>query len=365
LLGSATPRPESVRTTDRLRLTNRVDRRAMPAVEVLDMRGQHHPLHPLTQMALADLRREQAKGIVLLNRRGWSNFLSCRACGDVWMCPNCDVALVLHRTGDYIACHHCGHREPVPGRCHACGSVSLARHGAGTERVEHELRAALGGDGFPVFRLDADASSLAERARTLQRFESARAGVLVGTQMIAKGHDFPDIALGVVLDADQTLRFPDFRAEERTFSLITQLAGRTGRGERGGRVLVQTIAPDARSITFASRHDSDGFLDDELGRREALGYPPFSSLIRVLCSAAQEGDARAAATALRRGIAAPGASVLGPAPLFRLRGRARSQLVIKASDRGAAIRAVGAAVDELSARAAKRGVNLSVDVDPQ
>jgi primosomal protein N' (replication factor Y) len=365
LLGSATPRPESVRATTRLRLTSRVDLRAMPAVEVLDMRGQHHPLHPLTQMALADLRREGAKGIVLLNRRGWSNFLSCRACGHVWMCPNCDVALVLHRTGDYIACHHCGHRDPVPDRCRACGSVSLARHGAGTERVEHELRAALGQDGFPVFRLDADASSLPERARTLQRFESASAGVLVGTQMIAKGHDFPDIALGVVLDADQTLRFPDFRAEERTFSLVTQLAGRTGRGERGGRVLVQTIAPDARSITFASRHDSDGFLADELGRREALAYPPFASLIRVLCSAAHEGDARAAATALGQRIKPPGATVLGPAPLFRLRGRARSQLVIKASNRGAAIRAVGAAIDELSTRAAKRGVSLSVDVDPQ
>jgi len=172
-------------------------------------------------------------------------------------------------------------------------------------------------------------------------------------------------AVNTVLDADQTLRFPDFRAEERTFSLVTQLAGRTGRGERGGRVLVQTIAPDARSIAFASHHDSDGFLADELGRREALGYPPFSSLIRVLCSAVQEGDARAAATALRRQIAAPGAVVLGPAPLFRLRGRARSQLVIKAGDRAAAIRAVGAAIDELSVRAAKRGVSLSVDVDPQ
>jgi primosomal protein N' (replication factor Y) len=365
LLGSATPRPESVHGTTRLRLASRVDRRALPAVEVLDMRGQHHPLHPLTQMALADLCRERAKGIVLLNRRGWSNFLSCRACGQVWMCPNCEVALVLHRTGDYIACHHCGHRDPVPDRCTACSSVSLARHGAGTERIEHELRDALGRDGFPIFRLDADASSLTERARTLQRFEAAGAGVLVGTQMVAKGHDFRDVSLGVVLDADQTLRFPDFRAEERTFSLVTQLAGRTGRGAHGGRVLVQTIAPDARSITFASHHDSDGFLSDELGRRRALGYPPFSSLIRVLCSAAHDGDARAAATALRRRIAAPGAVVLGPAPLFRLRGRARSQLVIKAGDRAAAIQAVGAAIDELSTRAAKRGVSLSVDVDPQ
>jgi primosomal protein N' (replication factor Y) len=363
--GSATPRPESVRSMTRLRLTERVDRSTLPEVEVLDMRGAHHPLHPTTHMALASLRREGGKGIVLLNRRGWSNFLSCRACGRAWICPNCEVALVLHREHRYLACHHCGHREPAVERCPACGSVSVARHGAGTERVEHELRQALGGQGFPIFRLDADAASLGARARTLQQFASAAAGVLVGTQMIAKGHDFPDILLGVVLDADQTLRFPDFRAEERTFSLVTQLAGRTGRGARSGRVLVQTIAPEARSIRFAAHHDSDGFLADELQQREALRYPPFSSLIRVVCSAVQESDARAAATALRKRIDPPEAAVLGPAPLFRLRGRARSQLVVKAGDRAAAIHAVGTAVDELSARAAKRGVNLSVDVDPQ
>jgi primosomal protein N' (replication factor Y) (superfamily II helicase) len=370
LLGSATPRPESALTVPRLRLSRRVDRRPLPAVEILDMRGLHHPLHPETRMALADLRRAGGKAIVLVNRRGWSNFLSCRSCGEVWICPNCEVALVLHRNGNFVACHHCGHREGVPSRCGACGSVAVARHGAGTERIEHELAAALGDDTFPVLRLDADSTGLGIRGRTLERFASAPAGLLVGTQMVAKGHDFPDVALGIVLDADQTLRFPDFRSEERTFALLTQLAGRAGRTAAGGnggagRVLVQTLAPEARSIAFASRHDSDGFLADELVRRRALSYPPFASLIRIVCSAEQQGDADALAAALRDRIEPPGATLLGPAPLFRLRGRARSQIVIKATDRAAAIRAAGEAVDAVARGASKRGVSVSVDVDPQ
>ncbi len=157
--------------------------------------------------------------------------------------------------------------------------------------------------------------------------------MLVGTQMVAKGHDFPDVSLGVVLDADQTLRFPDFRAEERTFALITQLAGRTGRGALASRVLVQTLAPDARPISFATRHDSDGFIADELERRRALSYPPYASLIRIVCSAEDEALAREAAAAIHGELASLDAAVLGPAPLFRLRGRARSQLVIKAQAR--------------------------------
>jgi primosomal protein N' (replication factor Y) (superfamily II helicase) len=363
--GSATPRPESMRAMARLRLPERVDGRPMPAVEVLDMRGYHEPLHPETRMALADLRRAGGKAIVLLNRRGWSNFLSCRTCGRVWFCPNCEVALVLHRRGDFVACHHCGHREVVPSRCPKCASVSVARHGAGTERIEHELRAALGGDGFPVFRLDADAATLDRRAATLQRFDQAVAGVLVGTQMVAKGHDFADVALGVVLDADQTLRFPDFRAEERTFALVTQLAGRTGRGADGGRVLVQTLAPEARPIAFATRHDADGFVSDELQRRQLLRYPPFATLIRIVCSAPEDAPARGTAEAIAAALGPGAGDVLGPAPLFRLRGRARSQLVIKTGDRGAAIAAVGAAVDRLAPPAARDGVSVSVDVDPQ
>jgi primosomal protein N' (replication factor Y) len=363
LAGSATPRPESWSGYARLALPERVDGRPLPPVEVLDMRDSHHPLHPETRAALAEVRRSGGKAIVLLNRRGWSNFLSCRTCGHVWMCPNCEVALVLHRSEGVVACHHCGHRGPVPARCVSCGSNTVARHGAGTERMEHELREALGGAGFPVFRLDADTPG--RGASVLSAFDAAPAGVLVGTQMVAKGHDFPEVVLGVVLDADQTLRFPDFRAEERTFSLVTQLAGRAGRGDRGGRVLVQTIAPDARPIRFAARHDSAGFVTDELVRRQALGYPPFSSIIRIICSAVDAAHAGAAARALREALDPPGATVLGPAPMFALRGRFRFQLVIKAGDRPAAVEAVGGAVEALARGRRFKGVNVSVDVDPQ
>ena len=370
LLGSATPRPESVlgATRLRLRLRRRVDGRPLPAVEVLDMRDRHQPLHPETAVALADLRRSGGKAIVLLNRRGWSNFLSCRACGHVWMCPNCDVALVLHRDARLVTCHHCGHCEPVPVRCGDCASVSVARHGSGTERIEQELRDALGGPGFPIWRLDADSATLAQRARTLERFAGAAAGVLIGTQMVAKGHDFPGVSLGVVLDADQTLRFPDFRAEERTFALITQLAGRTGRGtgsDPRGRVLVQTLAPDARAIGFAAHHDSDGFVADELKRRQALDYPPYASLIRVITSAVEEAVARETADAIAGALRPFDGRLLGPAPLFRLRGRSRSQLIVKAQTRRPAILAVGGAVDLIAPGAARRGAAVSVDVDPQ
>jgi len=368
LAGSATPRPESVHALARIRLTRRVDGRPLPPVEVLDMRDARHPLHPLTREALGDVRRAGNKAIVLVNRRGWSNFLSCRHCGEVWSCPQCDVALVLHQRDGAIACHHCGHRERIPTTCRACGSASVARHGAGTERIETELLDALGDPEFPILRLDADTARGGKGAvsRVLERFDTARAGVLVGTQMVAKGHDFPDVTLGVVLDADQTLRFPDFRAEERTFALVAQLAGRAGRGGEGsGRVLVQTLSPDAPSIAAAARHDADGFLAGELGRRRALAYPPFASLIRVTCSAADAADATAAAEAVRERIAAPDAMVLGPAPLFRLRGRERSQLVVKAPRRRAAIASVAAAVDAVARTALGRRVQLSADVDPQ
>ncbi len=395
LLGSATPRPESVYatggastrtsrpaaepvdgTTDAtagtsglLRLSRRVDGRPLPQVTVLDMRNHEHGLHPLTAQALADVRATRGKAIVLLNRRGWSNFLTCRACGRVWCCPQCDVALVLHRAEARVACHHCGHSEPAPRRC-KCGSASVARHGAGTERVQHDLQSTLEDGDFPVFRLDADTAGEENGAggvgALLARFQEAPAGVLIGTQMVAKGHDFPDVTLGVVLDADATLRFPDFRADERTFALVTQLAGRVGRGNEG-RVLVQTIAPSARSIVHAAMHDSDGFLAGELQRREALAYPPFSSLVRVVCAAEQATRARAAAEQVRDGISGSGASVLGPASLFRLRGRERQVLVVKAppENRSAVIHEVGEAVRRVAAVRTHARVSFSVDVDPQ
>ncbi len=398
LLGSATPRAESEHRVESLLLPRRVDGRPLPRVEVLDMRGEgsevgRQGLHPETVQALASVREVRTKAIVLLNRRGWSNFLSCRSCGQVWSCPDCDVALVLHRAGGFLACHHCGHRERVPERCGACGSSSVARHGAGTERLQHELSAVLDDGAFPIFRLDADvtggtsapADGVAPGEETaaatressvsalLRRFEAAECGVLIGTQMVAKGHDFPDVTLGVVLDADATLRFPDFRAEERTFALIAQLAGRVGRGGEG-RVLVQTIAPQARAIALAARHDSAGFLSSELERRMALGYPPFSHLVRIVCSAEQSEAARRAAVAIRdalgaRTAAAEGAggsiTVLGPAPLFRLRGRERESLVVKAPSRLPAVQAIGEAVQRVAGSRAHHGVNFSVDVDPQ
>jgi primosomal protein N' (replication factor Y) len=362
--GSATPRPESFHRLERMRLTRRVDGQALPVVEVLDMRSARGPLHPRTAEALAEASRRGEKAIVLLNRRGWSNFLSCRSCGHVWGCPCCEVTLVLHRAEDLLTCHHCGHREPVPDRCAACRSVSVARHGIGTERLEQELAGAAGADGFPVFRLDADVAARRGRgAAVLRAFERASAGVLVGTQMVAKGHDFPDVALGVVLDADATLRFPDFRAEERTFALVAQLAGRAGRGG-SGRVLVQTLAPDAPSIRHAARHDSDVFLAEELERRRALSYPPFADLIRVVCASPAPGAAHAAAVAVAERISAPETTLLGPAPLFRLRGRERSQLALKTTRRAGAVEAVGAAVGAVAERG-HPGVSFSVDVDPQ
>ncbi len=389
LLGSATPRPESVQRLSASVLPRRVDGRALPAVQVLDMRGEIQGLHPLTAQALAEVRVAREKAIVLLNRRGWSNFLSCRSCGRVWSCPDCDVALVLHRGGGYLACHHCGHREPAPARCCECSSISVARHGAGTERVQHDLARVFDDGGFPVFRLDADvvgAGADSDVGALLRRFETAKCGVLIGTQMVAKGHDFPDVSLGVVLDADATLRFPDFRAEERTFALIAQLAGRAGRGGHG-RVLVQTIAPDARAIAHAAHHDSHGFIAGELERRRALHYPPFSHLIRIICSAVESERARAAAGAVRESLAdwlcgaetsagegtsvgenpagGAGPVVLGPAALFRLRGRERQVLVVKAAERRPAVQAVGEAMRRVAGTRAHAGVHFSVDVDPQ
>jgi primosomal protein N' (replication factor Y) len=347
--GSATPRPESVLGLRRLRLPQRVDGAALPPVEVVDLKEAPGAVHPRTHAALVDAR----KAIVLLNRRGWSNFLTCRSCGRVWQCPQCDVALVLHRAEGAVACHHCGHREPIPHACPDCGSVSIARHGAGTERLEHELAAL----GRPVLRLDAD---VRDAGRVLAAFQRLERGILVGTQVVAKGHDFPDVDLGVVLDADATLRFPDFRADERTFALVTQLAGRAGRGG-AGHVIVQTIDPDAPAIAFAARHDADGFLEGELERRRLLRYPPFSTLIRIVASSPVPGAAAAAAAAIQAAL--PGS--LGPAPLFRLRNRERSQVVVKAGDRRAAIDQVDAAVREAAADRVHRGVAFSVDVDPQ
>ncbi len=369
IFGTATPRPESWNRLDRVELRERADGSAMPGIEVVDMRerdGREGPFHSETREALARLAETGGKAIVMVPRRGWSPFLDCRECGHSWRCPNCDVSLVLHRAGDTMRCHHCGHSESVPEKCPECGSVSIARHGAGSERVAEmvaDLVKPLG-----VFRLDSDAAARkGAHARILAEFDQASAGVLIGTQMVAKGHDFPDVVLSVVIDADSSLRFPDFRAEERTFALVSQLAGRSGRGGTG-RVLVQSLAPGAEAITRAAEHDAAGFLASELERRRELSYPPFATLVRVETTAKEARAAEDAAhqVAARLRPLLPGdATLLGPAPRFRLRDRERRQLLIKALKRADAIDAVREAVDGAVAAKALRGVQLSVDVDPQ
>ncbi len=370
LAGTATPRPESWLELPRLELPRRVDGRRLPPVRVLDMRAadpRSGPLHAETLAALERVRAAGAKAIVMVNRRGFAPWLTCRACGHHWGCPNCDVSLIVHRESGRLRCHHCAHAEPLSHVCPECGSTTLSRAGAGTERIEALLAERLAP--MSVLRLDSDTTAgRGAHARILARFGEAASAVLVGTQMVAKGHDFPEVTLSAILDADATLRFPDFRAEERTFAMVAQLAGRSGRGEAGGEVIVQTLAPQAACIEHAARHDSAGFLAAELERRRALRYPPFSHLVRIVFSAEREAPLEAAAGALATRLRATlpqGSELLGPAPMFRVRGRHRRRILIKASDREGAVAAVREAVESRAADRSRRGVAIGVDVDPQ
>ncbi len=368
--GSATPRPESWARLPRVELPERADGVALPPVEVLDMRsgsGRDGPLHPRTLEALGEIRDGAGKAIVMLNRRGWSPFLACQSCGRAWGCPECDVSLVVHKREGRLRCHHCGHAEAMPESCRDCGSVTLARHGSGTERMAALLSEAVAS--LPVFRLDSDsAAPVGAHLDILRRFEAAHRGVLVGTQMVGKGHDFPDVVLSVILEADATLRFPDFRSEERTFALVAQLAGRSGRGPLGGRVLVQTLAPDASAIRHAATHDAEGFLTAELERRRLLRYPPYSHLVRLELTAPDSERVETAAQLAHGRIAESlpdEVALLGPAPRFRRRGRHRRQLLLKSSEREPAVAVVRSAVEDLAGSRGLRGIAVSVDVDPQ
>jgi primosomal protein N' (replication factor Y) len=359
LYGSATPRPESWERLERLELGERLGAK-LPPVRVVDLRREAgYPLSAPLLAELGKLAEGGGKAILLLNRRGIAPALHCRACGTTFRCPQCDVALVLHRD-ERLHCHHCGHAEPRPEECPACRSVELARIGAGTQRLERELAAKM--PELELIRLDADTASHPEElAAALQRFRDADRAVLLGTQMVAKGHHFAGVALAAVVDADTGLGLPDFRAEERTFQLLTQLAGRSGR-DAPGRVLVQTFQPDARPVALAANHDVPRFLADELTRRRELGYPPYRHLVRVVATGADERAPSALLEELKAGL---GEELLGPAPLLRLRGRYRAQLVAKTSEP----RRVAARAAQLLAAAApamrKAGVTAVVDVDPQ
>jgi primosomal protein N' (replication factor Y) len=358
--GSATPRPESWERLERLDLGGRLVG-SLPPVRVVDLRREAgYPLSAPLLAALGRVGEEGGKAILLLNRRGIAPALHCRACGTTLRCPNCDVALVLHRD-ERLHCHHCGHTAPSPETCPACGSPELARIGAGTEKLERELAERV--PALERIRLDADV--VEERGgvpEALRRFAATDRAVLLGTQMVAKGHHFAGVALAAVVDADTQLSLPDFRAEERTFQLLTQLAGRSGR-DAPGRVIVQTFQPDARAVAYAARHDVAGFLAGELERRRVLGYPPFRHLVRVVVAGP---DAEVPLTALRELAAGlEGADLLGPAPLLRLRGRYRAQLIAKTDEP----RRVASRAGRLLAAAApamrRAGLSVVVDVDPQ
>jgi primosomal protein N' (replication factor Y) (superfamily II helicase) len=360
IFGSATPRPESWHTLERLELGGRIAA-PMPTVRVVDLR--HETGYPLSAPLLAELGRiaeEGGKAILLLNRRGVAPALHCRACGATCGCPNCDVAFTLH--GDEtLRCHHCGAREPAGETCPACGSPELARIGAGTQRLERELERHV--PELERIRLDADAIAKPEQLReALERFAQTDRAVLVGTQMVAKGHHFAGVELAAVVDADTGLGLPDFRAEERTFQLLTQLAGRSGR-DAPGRVIVQTFQPESRAVQHAARHDVAGFLAGELERRRALGYPPFRHLVRVLVSGPELADATRALEEMKAGLSE--FELLGPAPLLRLRGRHRAQLVGK-TERPRALASRAAALLAAATPAMRRaGLSAVVDVDPQ
>jgi primosomal protein N' (replication factor Y) len=358
--GSATPRPESWERLERLELGPRLGA-PMPTVRIVDLRRQQgYPLSAPLLEELGRLSAEGGKAILLLNRRGVAPAIHCRACGRSRRCGLCDVALTLHRDGR-LHCHHCGYTEAKPEACPECGSAELARIGAGTQKLEAELAKHV--PELERIRLDADTAAKPGALRAaLDRFAAADRAVLIGTQMVAKGHHFPGVALAAVVDADTGLALPDFRAEERTFQLVTQLAGRSGR-DAPGTVVVQTFQPDATPLRYAARHDVAGFLAEELGRRRELGYPPFRHVVSIVAAGADGAAPDRLLRELRAGLG--GADLLGPAPLLRLRGRHRSQLVAK-TERPRALAAAAARLLAAAAPAMRRaGVAAVVDVDPQ
>jgi primosomal protein N' (replication factor Y) len=378
ILGSATPSMESLFNARRgryrlLELPERVAARPLPPVHLLDLRsgaGRHS--EPLTATLTAALAANLAAGgqsLLFLNRRGFANFLQCRACGDPVMCPNCSVTLTFHQRWRALRCHYCDHTIPPPPRCATCGEPALEAWGVGTEQLEALLRARL--PGARIARMDRDTTRRKGSQEALLRAWSAGGlDVLIGTQMITKGHDVAGVTLVGVVHADASLNFPDFRAAEHTFQLLAQVAGRAGRGDRPGRVFVQTLQPGHYSLQAAAAHDFSRFAEAELAARREVGYPPFARLVLLRAEGVDlvevERLAAAAARALRDG-AAGRCTVLGPAPapLERLRQRHRRQVLVRGRS-GAALRAcVAEALPALRAAARAADVRLVVDVDPQ
>ncbi len=379
LLGSATPCLETYRNImlgrfTRLLLPVRANpaaaKRPLPPVEIVDLR-QHPPgpdglLSPPLALAVDRALAAGEQTILFLNRRGFSTSVLCRACGYVLRCTACAVSLTLHRARGHLLCHYCGRAEPMRDTCPKCKVGSLEGMGSGTERVEALVRQRF--SRARVARLDRDsAGSTSGRLEAfLDKVHRREIDILIGTQMVTKGHDFAGVTLVGILQPDQGLHLPDFRAAERAFQIMEQVAGRAGRGESPGRIMVQTYSPEHPAIQFLQRHDYDGFVRDELGRREEALYPPYARMVVFRLDGPEAGSVREAASAMAgcaRSVADSAVRVLGPseAPIARLRGRARFQVWLSSSDRGKLV-----AVTRATRRVAlPRGVRLEVDVDPQ
>jgi primosomal protein N' (replication factor Y) len=380
VLGSATPSLESehlARTgrVTKLRLPDRARSRPMPRVEIVDLRrtgagptGDRRISMPLFR-AIEDALRAREQVIVFLNRRGFAPSVRCQACGHLATCDACSVALTFHkRGGSMVRCHYCDYQAPLGSRCGKCRSESLELEGVGTEKLEETLSAA-----FPearVARLDRDVASGKSVEAVLARMRARAIDILVGTQMVTKGHDLPNVTLVGVINADAALSIPDFRAGERAFQLLVQVAGRAGRGDVPGRVIVQTWNPEHPAVALAVRHDVDSFLERELVDRRELGYPPLTRCALVRVDAVEESEARQACTHLaqvaRRCEETRAGDVLvqgpAPSPIARVRNRWRFRVMLRARARPP-LRAVLAAIDQARAELA-RGVRSSIDVDP-
>jgi len=378
VLGSATPALETMeRTRDGmalLRLPQRIEARPMPPVELLDLRREPlvAGLGGITWTERLDdaIRTALARGeqvLLLLNRRGFANFLQCSSCGEVPDCPHCSISLTVHRAPDLLRCHYCGHHEVLRTSCASCGHAVQRATGVGTQQLEGVVA-----ERFPAARLarmDLDTTSTRwSHHRILESVRTGQVDILLGTQMIAKGIDFPNVTLVGVVDADTALHLPDFRAAERTFQLLAQVAGRAGRGPKGGRVLVQTRQPAHHALVHAAGHDTEGFLARERLDRESPPYPPLTSLVNLIVSGTDEPAVAARAVELADWWAAlvdrrtPGVTVLGPAPcpVSRIKGRYRWHLVLKgpSADLGRLVRYASPRI------AGGRAVRVAIDRDP-
>ena len=375
VLGSASPSMEArercaAGVWTRVALPERVTKRPLPPVTVVDMAAEFADGHrsmfsrALTE-GLHDVAARKEKGVLFLNRRGFASFLLCRECGFVPECESCAVSLTYHEVGSRLACHHCGATHPVPATCPRCGSPYLRQFGAGTQRVEAELANLL--PDVPVVRMDADTTrGKGGHERALAQFEALDSGILLGTQMIAKGLDYPEVTLVGVINADTTLHLPDFRAGERTYQLLEQVAGRAGRGEKPGRVVVQTYWPEHPAIRAAAAHDPQIFYAQEEATRRELGYPPFARLVNVLIWGAAHADVQRESAVVHDALAAAVPDdwqLLGPspAPLSRVKGIWRWHVLVKAPRDADVSACVGAAIRSLKR---VQGVAWAADVDP-